>query len=225
MSFIVKITTKINILDLFCPHRCKKCGCLGSPLCERCKKYIIKKAKNNYRLSKILPQEQIKDFKALFRDGWSCGWRDEIIGQLVQDYKFHSMRVAAPILAQCLHQILPSLTQDIIVVPLPTSNKHIRERGFDHTKRIAKYLAIYRDWDYQNVFCRIHNKTQVGASLEQRYQQAEEAYKITRPVDKNKTYLLLDDIWTTGASICAAGKLLHEAGVKKIYTATVAVSR
>lgn len=225
MSFIVKITTKINILDLVCPHRCKKCGRLGSLLCDRCKKYIINNAKGSYRFTKNLPKEQVKHFKLFFQEGWACGWRDDVIGQLVQDYKFHSMRAATPILAQVLDQVLPDLPKNVILVPLPTSPKHIRERGFDHTKKIAKYLAAYRGWGHQNIFRRVHSKVQVGASLKQRYQQAEGAYQISKPIDKNKTYILLDDIWTTGASMCAVGKLLHEAGVKKIYATTVAISR
>ena len=226
MSFIVKNTTKNNILDLFCPYRCRKCGSLGSLLCGCCKKDIIKQVKNDCQLINKLPKDQQKDFKTWFKNGWTCGWRDQIIGQLTQDYKFHSQRAAAPILAEILAQILPSsLPQDLIIVPLPTSSKHIRQRGFDHTKQIAKYLAKYRGWQSQIILCRNHNKTQVGSSLEQRYRQAEEAYMIKSKIDPHQKYLLLDDIWTTGASLCAAGKLFKDNGVSKIYTATIAISR
>ncbi len=217
MSFIVKITTKSPILDLFCPFHCKKCGHLGRPLCECCKKYITKQNSKNH---------QLQDFVDCC-EGWTCGWRDEIPGQLAQDYKYHSTRAIGPILAELLAAIIPDLGPDVIIVPLPTNTKHIRERGFDHTQKIAKYLARLRNWQYQPILRREQNTVQVGTSLNERHQQAECAYSLNPKfkIDPTKTYLLLDDIVTTGATILAATDLLKNKKAHKIYAATIAVSR
>lgn len=214
MSFIVKITTKSPILDLFCPFHCKKCGRLGRPLCDRCKKYIINQ------------KHQLKDFVD-FCEGWTCGWRDEIPGQLAQDYKYHSTRAIGPVLAELLAEIIPDLGPNVIIVPLPTSTKHIRARGFDHTRKIAQYLAKLRHWEYQPLLRREQNTVQVGTSLAKRHQQAEDAYSFNSKfkVDPSKTYLLIDDIVTTGATILAATDLLKNQKARKIYAATIAVSR
>ena len=44
-------------------------------------------------------------------------------------------------------------------------------------------------------------------------------------IDRNKTYVLLDDVWTTGASMKAALKKLREAGALKIIILVLAVNR
>ena len=51
---------------------------------------------------------------------------------------------------------------------------------------------------------RANNTVQVGASNEKRKVQAKEAYIVRRKLDPLKTYMLLDDVWTTGSSMMAA---------------------
>ena len=52
---------------------------------------------------------------------------------------------------------------------------------------------------------------QVGSSAERRLKQAKEAYRINSKVtlDLESHYLLLDDVWTTGASMRAARDVLE----------------
>lgn len=43
--------------------------------------------------------------------------------------------------------------------------------------------------------------------------------------DPERQYLLLDDVWTTGASMTAAADIFTQAGAKKLYGVVLAVSR
>lgn len=61
--------------------------------------------------------------------------------------------------------------------------------------------------------------------MKQRQHQAEQAYEMMAPVDKRATYLLLDDIWTTGASALAAARVLRQAGAKKVIMAVLATGK
>ena len=106
-----------------------------------------------------------------------------------------------------------------ILVPLPTISRHIRERGFDHIGLICKKTGL----PVERVLLRNKNTVQVGASLEQRREQAKQAYLLDS-VDLNKNYLLIDDVWTTGSSMMAAANLMREAGVKNLAICAIARS-
>ena len=227
MLKIVKTTTFPNPLDLIAPHSCRGCGRLGVALCNRCKNNIIANHQNICPICrqpnptgkcskcKTTPQSFIVDY------------RDTLIGELVHDYKYNSVRALAKPLAEILHEILPPLSQNTVIVPLPTISRHIRERGFDHIALIAKHLAKLRKIKSKPVLNRANNSVQVGTSKSTRKSQAKSAYtlnpKIT--INPNTTYLLLDDIWTTGASMQAATKKLQQAGAHKIIIVILGLSQ
>ena len=72
----------------------------------------------------------------------------------------------------------------------------------------------------------MNNTVQVGADRETRLSQAESAYALTNnaKIDSENTYLLFDDVWTTGASMKAATKKLQQAGASKIVIVVLAQS-
>lgn len=108
----------------------------------------------------------------------------------------------------------------IVLVPLPTIRKHIRERGFDHTLRLCFELENFLQKrlddfgisvEYQSLLVRKNKTVQVGKEKKERVKQAEKAYGIREGVEiENKTlYILVDDVTTTGASLAAAKKILQ----------------
>ena len=108
----------------------------------------------------------------------------------------------------------------IVLVPLPTIRKHIRERGFDHTLRLCFELENFLQKrlddfgisvEYQSLLARKNKTVQVGKEKKERMRQAEKAYGIREGIKiENKTlYILVDDVTTTGASLAAAKKILQ----------------
>ena len=71
---------------------------------------------------------------------------------------------------------------------------------------------------------RVNNTVQVGASKEERQRQAMLAYKVNQIIESSATYLLVDDVWTTGSSMIAAEKILKTAGAQRIVAAVLTVS-
>lgn len=153
------------------------------------------------------------------------GWRDDTIGKLVKEYKYDSVKALAGVLADLLDMTMPIIDGGVSVVPLPTITKHIRERGFDHTYLVAKKLARKRGWRVERKIARKKDSVQVGAGNTARIMQAAEAYTVFGEIDPEMTYMLFDDVWTTGASMKAALKKLQAAGASKIIIAVLAVSR
>ena len=121
----------------------------------------------------------------------------------------------------------------IILVPLPTIQKHIRERGFDHTLRLCFELENFLQKrldklgmkvEYEDLLVRKNKTVQVGKEKKERVKQAEKAYGIREGVEiENKTlYILVDDVTTTGASIAAAKKILQ---AKQVWAAVLMKER
>ena len=239
MSFVVKTTTKIGLLDLIAPHSCRGCGQLGGVVCDRCKNNILAKQQRICPLcKKLVDNDQLKcadcDFAGaeVFAATRRAGW----LGSLVGEFKMKSVRAAGDPLVEILDGAVQksSLVKNddikqcdqVIVVPLPTIRRHVRERGFDHTTVIAKKLAKKHGWKMIKLLGRAKDSVQVGSSKNQRKTQAKTAYELLSDPEPAARYLLVDDIWTTGASIRAAVDLFLAAGIprEQIFAAVIALS-
>ena len=225
MVFRVKNTTFGGLLGVLCPHSCRGCGRIGEALCGCCKNNIIL-AHENYCLNcKRAVSGARCPYCRDFPPTVMVGWRDELIGKLVEEYKYSSVKALGTALAEILDEILPVVDGKVVVAPLPTIEKHIRERGFDHTFEVAKKLARRRGWKVARILKRAKDTVQVGAGNTARLLQAAEAYSLDGEIEPDTTYILLDDVWTTGASMRAALKKLQQAGALKVMIVVLAVSR
>lgn len=148
---------------------------------------------------------------------------------MIREYKYQSVRAIGQVLLELLFIAVPEdlgvEAERIVVVPLPTIGKHVRQRGLDHTKILAKKLAKRRGWQCEMVLERAADTVQVGTSAAERAKQAEQAYRVARKIDVEKTYLLLDDVWTTGASMLAAAKTMQEVGVENLVGVILATGK
>lgn len=224
MSFIVKKTTFSKVFDMICPHSCRRCGVIGEVLCECCKNDLFLEHENYCPNCKYLILRGACQ-QCQLPPTFLVGWRDELIGKLVYDFKYNSVRALGEVLAEILDQILPIVAGKVVIVPLPTIAKHVRKRGLDHTFMIAKSLAKRRKWETQKLLRRVKNTVQVGANEATRKKQAEEAYEFVGIVDKENTYILFDDVWTTGASMKVAIQKMQKAGISKIIVVILATNR
>ncbi len=229
MPKIVKNTTFPSLLDLIAPHSCRGCGHTGSVLCDRCKKYILKNHQNLCPICKTSNQNgTCKTHQKALPPTFILGERSGLLGHLIHDFKYQSVRALAQPLAELLSQILPTPTSNTIIVPLPTISKHIRARGLDHTYLIAKRLAkLHPNYRVQKLLIRAKDTVQVGSDLKTRLSQATEAYTINHKykISPSTTYILLDDVWTTGASLLSATKKLQQAGANHTKLAILSLSR
>ncbi|MBQ7802667.1 ComF family protein [Candidatus Saccharibacteria bacterium] len=188
--------------------------------------------------------DERKKVRKIFREAEFLGFRDEILGELVEEYKYSAIRGMSREIAEIvfLDFVVPFLEKDpeateTILCPMPTSRKHIRERGFDHIYIVAKRIEKMagRKIEVRKLLLRAKDTTQVGASEEMRQKQAKEAVRLN-PVFlgedgkileeiREKKVILFDDVWTTGASMREAGEKLRRAGVKNLYGLTVTKNR
>lgn len=212
----VKITTLDWILDIIFPCYCKGCGKIGSAFCSCC---IFNNLAENRPFSTFLSP----GFKGIF----VCGMRIGVLSKLVSEYKFLSRRRNSYALSETLFEVISRLSPGVkyVIVPLPTISKHIRSRGFDHIARLCRDFANISGFSVCPALVRNRATVQVGASKEKRLEQARDAYKINLKVkiDLESHYLLVDDVWTTGATMKAARDVL-EAELRRLGAEDIKIS-
>lgn len=225
----VKKTTFPNLFDLLAPHSCRGCGLIGNALCGRCKKYILDHHQNLCPSCKSLsPTGKCPKCQTSIPPAYVVGERSGLLGQIVHAYKYESIHSLAAPLAELLIKVTPHFNGDVKIVPLPTISSHIRIRGLDHTFLLAKHFSKHHpNYQVEKLLLRNSNSVQVGSSKSVRKKQASSAYSLNpkHSIDPKSTYLLLDDVWTTGASFLSATKKLREAGAKNIVLLILSLSR
>lgn len=213
-----------TVLAFLAPHHCCSCGKLGSLLCGDCKYDIVSDQITVCVVCKRPAGDSgiCRLCRPHFDRAWVVAPRKGPLEDLIDLYKFERARAGYHSLADLLLTRLPELPPETVVVPIPTITPHIRERGYDHTLLIARYVARKRKLRLASLLDRKTNTMQRGSSKSVRRKQALQAFAVRGTVDPARTYLLLDDIVTTGATLDAAAKVLKDAGAKHVWVAAVA---
>jgi ComF family protein len=142
---------------------------------------------------------------------------------LINRFKFDRARSAYKPLAHLMAAALPQLPADAIIVPIPTIAPHVRQRGYDQVELIAKELAKLKSCSYRSLLIRRTNTVQRGTARARRQKQAREAFACRQKLNPKSTYLIIDDVSTTGATVNEAAKVLKAAGAAQVWVAVVAV--
>jgi len=114
-----------------------------------------------------------------------------------------------------------------ILIPIPLSERRLRERGYNQTELIGKEIAIrVKHIDYRtDILIRaIHTSPQTHTKTrKERLSHILDCFEVIKPeLVRGKIILLLDDVTTTGATLNEARKVLMRAGAKDVRAYTVA---
>jgi ComF family protein len=112
------------------------------------------------------------------------------------------------------------------LVPVPLYHRRRRERGFNQAAEIARGLASGRKIPVLDCLYRYRETvSQTGLERAARQQNMTGAFRLKPGFDVGgRSLLLVDDVFTTGATVNACAQALVQAGAAKLAVLTVARS-
>jgi ComF family protein len=118
----------------------------------------------------------------------------------------------------------------LTVVPIPLNVKKQQERGFNQAELIGQSFCEYTGYKQQPLALeRIRNtEPQHNKNLQQRQQNLKDAFVIGKSFANNpptSPVLLVDDIYTSGATVQEATKILRQQGIQVYGVVAIASTR
>jgi ComF family protein len=138
-------------------------------------------------------------------------------------------------LAEAIAQLAQEAPAEMLVVPVPLHRSKYAQRGFNQARALAVYaLGFLRkshpEWRLtlaSSTLMRLRaTKSQAGLTFRQRRLNVRGAFTVSDPAAVTlKHILVIDDIFTTGATARAAAQALVRAGAASVWVATLARAR
>ena len=206
---IIKIALEA-LLDIIYPYdnKCIICGVEGFlGICSKCKSEI----------KRVHQQEEIMAY----------GYYGGVLKKLILNLKYHKSFIAGKVLADLLCQIIieKKLSIDCICY-VPISKDSLKKRGFNQCSVLAKNLSSILDIPVIDCLVKVkETKEQKLLGKEERMKNILDAFEIKNKEKLfKKNILLIDDVYTTGATINECKKNIEKCNINKIYLLTIAKS-
>lgn len=134
--------------------------------------------------------------------------------RLIRRLKFESVRAAAVPLAEEMAYL--DAGEEEMIVPVPTDERRRRKRGFNQSTLLAEHMAKMIGMPVREALQRTESRApQRGLNAEQRKKNLAGCMRAEDCV-RGKRILLVDDVYTTGATVSEAARALLAAGVKSV---------
>lgn len=234
-----RIKLWLTLLDILFPESCLGCGsglkgrqavsycqeCLAQiriiqePYCTRCGRPFDKSAGGNHLCSRCLTK------------GWYFSRARAAVcykgplAEAVKLFKYHGKMYGLDTFAVLTRQFYDNRSQPAadLILPVPLHAGRLRKRGFNQALILTRKFFPEQMDKIDPFVLERHRGTapQTGLSGAARCKNVRNAFRVTRPEKiKNKKILLVDDVFTTGATVneCARVLLKNQASEVEIFT-------
>lgn len=183
------------ILDWIYPKKCLECGEIGRYICPRCQGGIQRKGESLKYTGVV--RKVIKEIK--YRGSY------DLVHELVELWA--PRRPAG----------------DVLVTSVPMWAGKKRVRGYNQAELIAREVARIWGVGYQELLVRNREtKPMYGLDKSARIENIRGAFTAKSRIFTNNTIVMIDDVWTSGATILECARLLKQSGVQKIILLALA---
>lgn len=232
-----------RILDLFLPTSCSYCNSsvadsavpffcafcwadfssIDGPVCPLCGKPFespeaLSQSPSHHCLS-------CRQAPPVFDQALSVGYFEGPLREAIHQFKYTPCRaLGRPLAAWMTKNIRPVGGIDCII-PVPLHISRLRQRGFNQALILAHGIskAFSLPLSYDNMKRVRPTRPQVELSGEERIKNVAGAFALNRPDEvKDRDVLLIDDVFTTGATMNECARVLKDAGASRVTVLTIA---
>ena len=224
-----------------CPI-CKKVQPIGRDICPGCEK-VLPYIRPPFCMmcGKPVPDETVEYcfdcrlFQKSFQGGLSLFLYNKQIHQAMMDYKYHNRRILSHFFTSRIisrySDLILSWNPDLII-PVPIHRNKRRKRGYNQAELLSRAIAGQLQLPHCSDFLirTIDTLPQKQFGSQARLSNLYGAFRMNPRYTKKgrltppfHRILLVDDIYTTGATMEACSRILHEAGIAEVYILSVCI--
>lgn len=239
LKYLKTITDKV--VDLVYPSSCVICDKILNKkelrICETCRAKVSYVSEPTcFKCGKEINNEEEEYCADCMENARSyiCGFPainyEEPFKGAITSFKYKNNRDNAVFFAD---QITKSRGADIkeiepdVLIPVPVHKSKKKTRGYNQAELIAKELGKKLNIPVDtNILCRVSNTSpQKNLDPKARETNLYKAFEVSDTYTRYTKVLLVDDIYTTGATIEACTKVLMEKGIKNVYYTSVCIGK
>jgi ComF family protein len=147
------------------------------------------------------------------------------LADAIRRCKYHQQVHLVSVLGELLDPVLRSLPPVDAVLAVPLHVRRLRQREFNQSLRIAAWVAQRLDRPlWPDILYRARwTPPQTTLDRAQRRTNVRRAFEVRKPdVVSGRRLVLVDDVYTTGATVNECARALRAAGASDVYVVTVA---
>jgi ComF family protein len=151
----------------------------------------------------------------------SAVWLEDAARLAVHRLKYEGWWRVGESLAEAMRGLEP-LTGQVSLIPIPLGTRRARERGYNQSERIAAALGRCVGLPVRTDLLRRSRETRTQTALTPEARRANLAGAFIAGDVRGMTLVLVDDVFTTGATLAAAAESLTSAGAAAVDGVTFA---
>lgn len=226
MIFDLLLETILPRLCVVCENRCvypqwfcdsckQKILFMPHPQCERCGSPLRDKF---CRVCLTHPKKHTFDFhRSLFL-------YDGLASDLIFRYKFGKKRELALFFGNLFCERNPSMEGNFIL-PIPLFTSRLRERGFNQSLEIARVISKIKQIPLLGGLVKLKStKPQTTLSRQERLNNLKSVFIWKGKSLAGRKVILIDDVFSTGATMAEAARTLKQAGADQVMAYTVCLN-
>lgn len=208
--------------QIFCPACEEKINFITGSICNLCGTTFPDSPAESHLCGDCLEKKPYFSYaRAIFK-------YEDIILNAIHQFKYKNNISTGEILAYFMAGFsFPDIdfTDYSLIIPVPLHIRRLRERGFNQSLILARAIGEKQQIPVDFSLLKRHKftLTQTGSNKKERTQNIKGAFEVSdQKKISGKNIILIDDVYTTGATVNECAKTMIKAGARKVAILTLA---